>query len=358
MVLPLHRPRSGIRRQILALHDHGGVPGRRLRSGRARQGEGPDNGAPAQQPHPIHHRTPGGAVAFQLGHHPGGPEQGEALRDTDRPRPVALRGSRDKAGPWRRQRYQVSRRARGHRVRPRSASAHAAPGFGKILPLSPDGEPMVRATSISRSFEGIQVLRNLDLHVQRGEFISIVGRSGAGKSTLLGIVGAQDTAFRGKLLIDGSDVEELDRRQLAALRRTTIGFVFQDFYLLPNLTALENVLLPAVFAGSDLEMATAQAREVLNHLSVRIDDTMTSVLSRGERQRVAVARGLVNRPQILLADEPSASLDDQSEKTLFNLLDELRAEQGFALVAVVHSGRVLERCDRVLELREGKLHEA
>jgi ABC-type lipoprotein export system ATPase subunit len=217
---------------------------------------------------------------------------------------------------------------------------------------------MVRATSVSRSFEGMQVLSELDFHIHRGEFVSIVGRSGAGKSTLLGIVGAQDTAFQGKLVINGSDVSKLDSRQLAALRRTTIGFVFQDFHLLPNLTALENVLLPAVFAGSDLDMATAQAREVLQHLSVRIDDTMTSVLSRGERQRVAVARGLVNRPQILLADEPSDSLDEHSEKVLFNLLDELRAEQGFALVAVVHSDRVLDRCDRVLELRDGKLHEA
>lgn len=217
---------------------------------------------------------------------------------------------------------------------------------------------MVRAISIGRSFEGIEVLQGLDLEVGRGEFVSIVGRSGAGKSTLLGIVGAQDTAFEGRLLIDGKDVKELSGRELSALRRTTIGFVFQDFHLLPNLTALENVLLPAVFAGSDLDMATAQAREVLEHLSVRIDDTMTSVLSRGERQRVAVARGLVNRPEILLADEPSASLDEQSEKTLFNLLDELRAEQDFALVAVVHSERVLDRCDRVLELREGRLHEA
>jgi ABC-type lipoprotein export system ATPase subunit len=184
----------------------------------------------------------------------------------------------------------------------------------------------------------------------------VVGRSGVGKSTLLGILGTHDLGFEGRLEVGGTDVPGADGSTLARIRREYLGYVFQDFHLLPGLTALENAILPAVFAGSDSASAEAQAREVLDHLGVRIDDTPTAVLSRGERQRVAVARGLVNRPKVLLADEPSASLDDESERILFDMLDELRRGQGFALMAVVHSTMVLARADRVLELREGRLH--
>lgn len=166
-----------------------------------------------------------------------------------------------------------------------------------------------------------------------------------------------DRDFSGNLSITRNDTHELKSSELAALRREHLGFVFQDFYLLPSLTAMENVILPVVFSGSNLEMARSQAENVLKMLSVRTDQTKTSLLSRGERQRVAVARGLVNRPSILLADEPSASLDEESEQILFNLLDHSRKEQGFAVVAVVHSKSVLERADRVLELKDGILHE-
>lgn len=196
----------------------------------------------------------------------------------------------------------------------------------------------------------------LDLDLAPAEFVAIVGRSGVGKSTLLGILGTHDLGFEGSLSVGGSDVTKASPRDLARLRRECLGYVFQDFYLLPTLTAVENTVLPAVFAGSDYEAAEEQAKRVLEHLGVRIDSTPTAVLSRGERQRVAVARGLVNRPRVLLADEPSASLDDESERILFDMLDGLRREQGFALVSVVHSTAVLSRADRVLELREGRLH--
>lgn len=202
------------------------------------------------------------------------------------------------------------------------------------------------------------MLDGLDLELLPGEFVAIIGRSGAGKSTLLGILGTHDLAYGGALSVAGVDVASASPGELARLRRRNLGFVFQDFHLLPALTALENAVLPAVFAGSDADAAERQATAVLAHLGVRIDSTPTAVLSRGERQRVAVARGLVNRPQVLLADEPSASLDDESERVLFDLLDALRREQGFALVSVVHSGAVLSRADRVLELREGRLHAA
>jgi putative ABC transport system ATP-binding protein len=216
---------------------------------------------------------------------------------------------------------------------------------------------ILAARGIGRIFDDRKILDGLDLTVVRGEFIAIIGSSGVGKSTLLGVIGTHDTGYTGELCIDGRNVRDMDNDDLAGIRRELLGFVFQDFHLLPHLTALENVLLPAVFSGKEIEAATRQAENVLGRLSVRIDSTPTSVLSRGERQRVAVARGLVNSPELLLADEPSASLDEENERVLFDLLDGLRKDEGFAMVAVVHSAAVLDRADRVLELRDGRLDE-
>ncbi len=216
---------------------------------------------------------------------------------------------------------------------------------------------IIEARNIQRSFDEIKVLSGLDIDVKKGEFLAITGRSGVGKSTLLAILGTHDLDHGGSLSIADTSTDGLSPSELAALRRDYLGFVFQDFHLLPALTAIENVILPTVFSGGNLEIARAQAFEVLDKLSVRADETPTSLLSRGERQRVAVARGLVNRPSVLLADEPSASLDEESEKTLFDLLDDLRRQQNFALIAVVHSTGVLSRADRILELKGGVLHE-
>ncbi len=216
---------------------------------------------------------------------------------------------------------------------------------------------IIQASKISRSFEGMEVLSGLDLTVFNGEFLAITGRSGVGKSTLLAILGTHDRDFIGNLSIAGHDTRKLKSSELAALRRKYLGFVFQDFHLLSSLNAIENVILPVVFSGGNLELARSQAEDILEMLSVRTDQTKTSLLSRGERQRVAVARGLVNKPSILLADEPSASLDEESEQILFNLLDHLRKQQGFAIIAVIHSKSILERADRILELKDGVLHE-
>ncbi len=216
---------------------------------------------------------------------------------------------------------------------------------------------IIQARGITRSFGDIHVLRDLDLDVRKGEFLAIVGRSGAGKSTLLAILGTHDLDHGGSLSVAERSTSGIKPSQLAELRRDYLGFVFQDFHLLPELTAMENVILPAVFSGRDLNEASGRAKSVLERLSIRADDTPTSLLSRGERQRVAVARGLVNGPSVLMADEPSASLDTESENELFNLLDDMRREQGFALISVIHSPAVLHRADRVLELREGRLHE-
>ena len=216
---------------------------------------------------------------------------------------------------------------------------------------------IIEARNIERSFDDLTVLSGLDLDVKQGEFLAIVGRSGVGKSTLLAILGTHDLDHGGILKIAEKETDGLSSTELAVLRREYLGFVFQDFHLLPALTAMENVILPTVFSGGNLEKARAQAIEVLDKLSLRVDETPTSLLSRGERQRVAVARGLVNNPSVLLADEPSASLDEESENILFDLLDDLRRQQNFALIAVVHSTAVLSRADRILELKDGILHE-
>lgn len=216
-------------------------------------------------------------------------------------------------------------------------------------------DPILKAEGIGRSFGNLRVLDGLDLTVDQGEFLGIIGRSGTGKSTLLGILGTHDLEYEGMLELGGRDVKAENSTGLASLRRDLLGYVFQDFHLLPELTAVENAILPAVFSGRDAESARSSAIDVMAHLGVRMDGTPTAMLSRGERQRVAVARGLVNRPRLLLADEPSASLDDENENILFDMLDDLRRKQGFALIAVVHSHSVLSRVDRVMELSGGSL---
>ncbi len=218
-------------------------------------------------------------------------------------------------------------------------------------------KPLIEARSIVRSFQSIKVLDRASFSLSEGEFVAITGRSGAGKSTLLGVLGALDPGFTGKLLINGVDTTSASQSELAELRREFMGYIFQDFHLLPNLSAMDNAILPAVFSGTDTREVRENASSILSRLGLRSDNTPTRFLSRGERQRVASARALVNNPKVLMADEPSASLDEESEATLFDMLDILRKENGFAIIAVLHSKRILSRADRVLELKEGALYE-
>ena len=216
---------------------------------------------------------------------------------------------------------------------------------------------LIQATSIVRTFDNRKVLNGTEFQLSPGEFVAITGKSGAGKSTLLGVLGALDPKFDGELYINNVNTAIANNSQLAELRREYLGYIFQDFHLLPNLSAIDNVLLPAVFSGTDSTQVRKDAAGILSRLSLRNDNTPTRFLSRGERQRVASARALVNNPRILMADEPTASLDEESEANLFDLLDSLREERGFAIIAVLHSRKVLSRADRILNLEGGVLSE-
>ena len=218
-------------------------------------------------------------------------------------------------------------------------------------------KPLIHASSIVKTFDELRVLDKASFALNEGEFVAVTGKSGVGKSTLLGILGTLDPAFTGELTINGIKTHTASSMELAELRREFMGFIFQDFHLLPNLSALDNILLPAVFSGTDSLQVRKDAAAILSRLDLRNDNTPTRFLSRGERQRVASARALVNNPKVLLADEPTASLDEDSEGNLFDLLDTLRKERGFAIIAVLHSKRVLSRADRILELKRGVLHE-
>lgn len=203
----------------------------------------------------------------------------------------------------------------------------------------------------------LQVLRGVNLAVQPGEAVAITGASGTGKSTLLHILGALDEPTSGEVFLGGSAVAELGDDALGAARNRHVGFVFQFHHLLREFTALENVMMPALVGGAGLEDARAAARQLLEAVGVSArEDHKPRQLSGGEQQRVAVARALVNRPSVLLADEPSGNLDTHTSERLHDLLFRLKEERGLSMVIVTHSPDLAGRADRQLDLHEGRLH--
>ena len=218
---------------------------------------------------------------------------------------------------------------------------------------------LLELRGITKRYEGADedVLAGVDLAVNAGERLAIVGPSGSGKSTLLNIIGTLDHPSTGSVLLDGRDVSELDEKRLAALRNVRIGFVFQLHHLLPQCTILENVLVPALVQGN-MAAAEQRGRELLDRvgLSHRLN-YRPGKLSGGERQRVAVVRALINQPALLLADEPTGSLDRATSDAIGDLLAELNREQGVAVVTVTHATSLAQRMGRVLELRDGMLKE-
>lgn len=213
---------------------------------------------------------------------------------------------------------------------------------------------MIQLQDITKSFGSLQVLRGISLKVEQGEVVSIVGPSGAGKTTLLQIMGTLDRPDTGTVLIDGTPVQRMKERELSAFRNRHIGFVFQFHQLLPEFTALENVMIPALIAGRGTQEAKTAATEMLALLG--LDGRAThkpNELSGGEKQRVAVARALINRPSVVLADEPSGSLDTHHKEELHRLFFDLRDRLGQTFVIVTHDEGLARLTDRTIRLVDG-----
>ena len=214
---------------------------------------------------------------------------------------------------------------------------------------------MIQATGIEKSFGQLKVLKGIDLHVEKSEVISIMGASGAGKSTLLQILGSLSSPDAGSLVIDGIDVARLKGKSLAEFRNLKVGFVFQFHHLLPEFTALENVMIPALIAKRSRKEAKLEAQELLADmgLSERMDHK-PSELSGGEQQRVAIARALINRPSVLFADEPSGNLDTRTKEEIHNLFFTLREKYAQTIVIVTHDPDLARMCDRSLYMIDGQ----
>ena len=217
---------------------------------------------------------------------------------------------------------------------------------------------MIKTTNITKSFGQLQVLKGIDLEIAKGEIVSIVGPSGAGKTTLLQIIGTLDRPDGGTLSIDGTDITSLSRKKLSDFRNRNIGFVFQFHQLLPEFTAAENIMIPAFIAGKSHSEAKKRAEELLRFMN--LSDRAThkpAELSGGEKQRVAVARALVNHPAVILADEPSGSLDSQNKQELHQLFFDLRNQLGQTFVIVTHDEQLAATTDRTIKMRDGLLVE-
>ncbi|AEW21284.1 MAG: ABC transporter ATP-binding protein [Tannerella forsythia] len=215
---------------------------------------------------------------------------------------------------------------------------------------------MIQARGIRKRFDKLEILKGIDLTIDAGEIVAIVGPSGAGKTTLLQIIGTLDKPDSGTLLIEGIEPFRLNEKQMADFRNRHIGFVFQFHQLLPEFTALENVMIPALIARQPTSAAEKRAKELLDFL--KLSDRMThkpAELSGGEKQRVAVARALVNRPSVILADEPSGSLDTQNKEELHALFFDLRNEMGQTFVIVTHDEQLATQADRIIHMKDGQI---
>lgn len=215
---------------------------------------------------------------------------------------------------------------------------------------------MIEANGIYKSFGNVDVIKGIDLHIDKGEIVTIVGASGAGKSTLLQIIGTLEKADKGDVIINGQNISKMSQKNLAAFRNKNIGFVFQFHHLLPEFTALENICIPAFIAGISKSNALNKASQLLDYLNLtERANHKPSMLSGGEQQRVAVARALINNPAVILADEPSGNLDSQNAKELHELFFKLREQTGQTFVIVTHNPDLAQMADRTLTIKDGKI---
>ena len=215
---------------------------------------------------------------------------------------------------------------------------------------------MITVNNITKSFGSLQVLKGIDLHIDRGEVVSIVGPSGAGKTTLLQIIGTLDKPDTGTVRVNGIDTTTLSQKAMADFRNRHLGFVFQFHQLLPEFTAIENIMIPAYIAGTSQKAAKERANELLQFMGLTDRaNHKPSELSGGEKQRVAVARALVNSPAVILADEPSGSLDTKNKEELHQLFFDLRNQFGQTFVVVTHDETLATITDRTIHMRDGLL---
>lgn len=221
---------------------------------------------------------------------------------------------------------------------------------------TPTDAPLMEVRDIYKSFGRLEILRGISLELHRGEILAIVGASGAGKTTLLQVIGTLDAPDRGEVIIGGERLSALSGNRCAAFRNRHLGFVFQSHQLMPEFTAVENVAIPAMISGKSRREAMAEAGELLRRLSLgdRLDHRPAE-LSGGEKQRVAVARAIINHPEIVLADEPTGALDSVRKRELLELFLRLREEEGLSFIVVTHDRETAEIADRSLLLSDGRI---
>ena len=217
-------------------------------------------------------------------------------------------------------------------------------------------ENLIQCRNVTKQFGDLQVLKGIDLNISKGEIVSIVGPSGAGKTTLLQIMGSLDAPTSGEILYENTPIHRMKERELAAFRNKNIGFVFQFHHLLPEFTALENVFIPALIANVKQSEAKKRATELLDFMGLLSRKThKPAELSGGEKQRVAVARALMNRPAVIFADEPSGSLDSQNKTELHQLFFDLRDQFKQTFVIVTHDESLAQLTDRIIHMKDGRI---
>ena len=217
---------------------------------------------------------------------------------------------------------------------------------------------MIKTKNLKKSYGSLEVLKGVDLEISKGEIVSIVGASGAGKTTLLQILGTLDSPNSGELMFNGKNIANLSSKALARFRNEHIGFIFQFHQLLPEFTAIENVCMPALIGGKSMSESKIKALELLDTLGLKDRAShKPAELSGGEQQRVAVARSLINSPDVILADEPSGNLDSKNAKELHDLFFELRDKLGQTFVIVTHNLELASQADRMLTMADGRMTE-